>query len=225
MIVYPHSSPIILTDSIYIAYGGHTGTTTDAQRQAAYLIAEMAASEEIGTLLLPTVVTGTYLYNELYPFLTVDYTYVHRIINTTFIDIEEDRYWTQAGTANSYVSLRNDERGLVDIHYLIGNCSNCAGAWAHPYKVEVVFEAGLPTGTASKANYLMALTTYADIVMNEIIGYGNEAPGDVGVESFKNQEYSESRVALLRTSFGTSARAQFAKQMIGKSKRRQRVGM
>ena len=225
MIVYPHSVPIILDDATYIAYGGHTGTTTSAQRQAAYLIAEMAASEEIGTLLLPTIVTGTYLYNELFPFLTLDYTYVHRVINTTFIDIEEDRYWSQLGTANEYVSLRNDERGLVDIHYLIGNCSQCYGAWEFPYRVEVVFEAGLPTGTASKANYLLALTTYADIIVNEIIGYGNEAPGDIGVQSFKNQEYSENRVALLRTSFGTSARAQFAKGLINKSKRRQRVGL
>lgn len=225
MNVYPHSIPIILKDADYIAYGGHTGTTTNAQRQAAYLIAEKAASEELNTLLLPTIVTGTYLYNRIFPFVTLDHTHVHRVIKTTFIDIEEDRYWTKAGTANEYVSLRNGERGQVDIHYLVGNCSHCYGAWEFPYQVEIVYEAGLPTGVANQADMLLALTTYADIVVNEIIGYGNEAPGDIGVQSFKNQEYSESRVALLRSSFGTSARAQFAKNLINKLKRRQYVGL
>jgi hypothetical protein len=225
MEIYPHSVPIILTDAQYILYGGHTGSSVAAQRQAAYLIAEKAASEEINTLLLPTIVTGTFLYNQLSPFVVLDYTYVHRVINTTFIDVEESRYWSKSGTDNNSVSLRNGERGLVDIHYLIGNCSACAGSWAYPYQVEIVYEAGLPTGVASQSNMLLALTTYADIIVNEIIGYGNESPGDIGVKSFSNQQYSEQRVALLRTSFGTSARAQFAKKLINSLKRRQFVGL
>ena len=69
------------------------------------------------------------------------------------------------------------------------------------------------------------MTTYADIILNEVVGYGNEAPGDIGVQSYTNQQYSENRVKLLRTDFGTSARAQFVKKLIEKRRRKRSVGL
>ena len=215
MTTYAYSTPIILTDEIYSDYGGQLDNTTDSQRDAAYLISEMQLSSELETYLLPTIVTGTYLYNPLDKFLILEHSHVQRIIRTRFIDIEEYAYWSQAGTDNIYFSLRDGERGLVDIHSILGNYS-CNHSYMYPYKIEEVYEAGLPTGTANKPDILLALTTYANIVLNEIIGYGNESSGDIGVQQFSNQNYSESRVKLLRTSFGTSARAQFIKKLIGK---------
>jgi len=215
MTIYAYSTPIILTDEIYSDYGGQLDNTTDSQRDAAYLISEMQLSSELETYLLPTIVTGTYLYNPLDKFLILEHSHVQRIIRTRFIDIEEYTYWSQAGTDNIYLSLRDGERGLVDIHSILGNYS-CNHSYMYPYKIEEVYEAGLPTGTANKPDILLALTTYANIVLNEIIGYGNESSGDIGVQQFSNQNYSEARVKLLRTSFGTSARAQFIKKLIGK---------
>ena len=215
MTTYAYSTPIILTDEIYSDYGGQLDNTTDSQRDAAYLISEMQLSSELETYLLPTIVTGTYLYNPLDKFLILEHSHVQRIIRTRFIDIEEYAYWSQAGTDNIYLSLRDSERGLVDIHSILGNYS-CNHSYMYPYKIEEVYEAGLPTGTANKPDILLALTTYANIVLNEIIGYGNESSGDIGVQQFSNQNYSEARVKLLRTSFGTSARAQFVKKLIGK---------
>ena len=215
MSLYPFSSPIIMTDDIFVAYGGHTGSSVFAQREAVYLIAEHTLSDDLETYLLPVIVTGTYLYHSLSNFLILDHTYVHRIIRTRFFDTKEVAYWSQAGTDNIYLSLRDGERGLVDIHSVVGNY-NCMHSYAYPYKVEEVYEAGLPTGTANSSDILLALTTYSDILLNEIIGYGNESSGDIGVQQFSNQSYSESRVALLRTSFGSSARAQFIRSLINK---------
>ena len=78
----------------------------------------------------------------------------------------------------------------------------------------MVYQAGLPTGTANQPNMLLALSTYADIVMNEIIGFGNEAPGGVGVQEFSNQSYREKRTKLGKTGFGSSARAQFVSRLL-----------
>jgi hypothetical protein len=88
-----------------------------------------------------------------------------------------------------------------------------------------VYTAGLPTGTANQPDMLMALTEYAKIGINEMIGFGNEAPGDIGVQDFQNQQYREMRVKLLRTSFGTSAKAQFIDRLLSKYKQRRWVGL
>lgn len=221
---FPYSSPQILTDAIYIAYGGHTGTTTQAQRNAAFLIAEMAATEDVGSFLLPTTFTGTYTPEYGRP-LMLDYGYVNSVNLVSFIDEKDCIYWSQVGTDNYYVSIRGDgKRGIIDIDYLVAHC-NCCTNGEFPYKVQVVYNAGLQSGTSYLPDVLLALTTYADIIINEIIGYGNEAPGDIGVQEFSNQQYRESRVALLRTQFGTSARAQFASKLLTRLRKLRYVGM
>lgn len=222
MNLYPYSSAIILNDATFVEYGGHTGSSVVAQRNAAYWIAERTLSEDLDTFLLPTIVTGTYLFRLNDPFLTLDHTYIIRVIKTSFYDTKEEVYWSQAGTANVYVSLRDDERGLVDIHWLLGSC-NCAQNNYFPYKIQEVYEAGLPTGTANRPDILLALTTYADIILNEIVGYGNEGPGDVGVQNFSNQQYREERAKLVNTVFGNSSRAQFIKKLITKYERKRFV--
>jgi hypothetical protein len=218
---YPYSSPIILSDSIFNLYGGHTGSSVAAQRQAAYFISEIAVSDDINTLLLPTIVTGTYLYNPLHKFI-LDHGYVTKIIQTKYICQDEDVFYTVAGTANNYVTLEDGEYGIAIIN---GSCSICGSSLAYPYKVQFVYEAGLPSGTSYRPDILLGLVTYADIILNEIQGYGNEAPGDIGVQDYKNQQYSESRVALIRTVFGTSARAQFVHRLLTKYRHHRWVGL
>jgi len=221
---YPYSTNIILTDDLYADYGGHFNDSTPAQRNAAYWIAERQLCEDLETFLLPTIVTGTYLFRPTDKFLVLEHTYINNIIMTRFIDTEEYTYWSQAGTDNVYISLRDDKRGLVDIHWLIGRC-NCSSHTAYPYKIQEVYTAGFSSGTSLNPDILLALTTYADILLNEVVGYGNEAPGDIGVQNYSNQQYSEERVKLVRTSFGTSARAQFVKKLIEKYRRKRYVGL
>lgn len=227
MNVYPFNAPIIMTDAIFLQYGGHQADSSSQQRQAAYLMAEMAATRDISTLLLPTIVTGTYSFNSVHlrNGLVLDYGYVHRIILTEFIDFDETSYWSQTGTANEYIALKNSEFGIMDINYLLGACHCASVSRPYPYQIKVVYEAGLPTGVASQPDYLMAMTIYADLMLQEMIGYGNEAPGDVGVQRYSNQEYREERVGLLRTTFGTSARANLAHRLLTQKRLRRYVGL
>src|SRR4030043_838010 len=214
---YPYSAPIILTDQIFFDYGGHRGSSSPEQRQAAYWIAERTATEDINTFLLPTIVTGSFLYNPLRDVI-LEHGYINQIITTRFIDKEENTYFTIAGINNVYVGLKDDERGAVII---ISNWLNIADL----YKTQIVYNAGLPSGTSFRPDVLLGLTTYADIILNEIQGYGNEAPGDIGVTDYRNQQYSESRVALVRTVFGTSARAQFVYKLFTKLRKNRWVGL
>lgn len=213
---YPYTSPIILTDLLFYNYGGHKEISSPDQRQAAYFIAERAASQDLNTLLLPTIVTGTHIYTRSMDFM-LDYGYVNQIIETRFIDKTEYTYHTVTGIDNVYVGLKDDLRGEVELT-----------AWAYDpqlYKVQFVYNAGLPSGTSFRPDVLLGLTTYADIILNEIKGYGNEAPGDVGVQSYRNVNYYETRVGLLRTTFGTSARAQFAHKLFTDLRKRRWVGL
>src|SRR5512139_1680824 len=111
---YPYSAPIILTDDLYETYAGSDllQVTSVGQRNAAYWLAEIKATEDIGTFLQKTIVTGTYSYAHV---INLDHAYVHRVIRTTFIDFEEDRYYIVTGTSNEYVNLLNQDRGIVDI--------------------------------------------------------------------------------------------------------------
>lgn len=217
---FPYSSPQILTDSIYISYGGHTGTSTIAQRSACYLLAEMAATNDLGTFLVSTRVTGTFM---CAPEITLDFGHVNKVVQTKFISFDETVEETITGTGNDDVALRDAAYGLVDINTY--HCGICTSSYSYPYHLQIVYDVGLSSGTSYLPNILLALTTVADIMLNEIIGYGNEAPGDVGVASFSNQQYSEVRKELLNTAYGNSARANFAHKLLSGFRKYRQVGL
>jgi len=214
---YPFTTPQIMTDDVFQAYGGLSANTSEEQRKSAYFIAEMAASDDVGTLLVQTDVTGSYALNSpviLDGYLKLDYSYVNQVYWVRFYDFKEAVYYTISGTANWFAGLRDSKYGLLDINYYLSNCACVGRVGTYPYQLEVAYNVGLPTGTYGNPNFLLALTTYSQIILNEIQGYGNEAPGDIGVKNYQNQSYRESRVALLRTSFGTSAKANFAHKLL-----------
>ena len=218
--IYPYNTPIIMTEPIFQKYGGDINGSTPEMRQIAYVIAEEAVTDDVGTFLLPTTITGTYSYNLIHPLIT-EYAYVHSVNLVQFLDKKQEVYYSVTGTNNVYVSIRDDTYGIIDIHYLLLNCQ-CN---PYPYKINVSYTAGLPTGTANNPKFLLALTTYTDMVLNQIEGYGNEADGLVGVSEFKNQDYSEKRHNLKRTIFGSSARAQFVSDLLVKYRKHRFVGL
>ena len=221
---YPYNAPIIMTDVIYSGYAGTDlfSVTSAGQRTNAYWLAEIKATEDIGTFLQKTIVTGTYSFSNV---INLDHSYVHRVIQTTFMDFEEDRYFIITGTSNTYVNLFNQERGLLDIGTAVSNCHCHSAGRTSPYKVEVVYETGLYSGTTYQPDILMGLSIYAKIIMNEMVGYGNEAPGDIGVQQFRNQEYSEIRKNLVNTIYGSSAEANFAHKMLTRFRKLKVVGL
>src|SRR5574341_598375 len=75
----------VLTDALFTAYGGQTGTSTAAQRAAAYQIAEQFAIEEIGTFLVETRVTGTFAWPEGSQRIILPHTHVRSVASLTAI--------------------------------------------------------------------------------------------------------------------------------------------
>ena len=210
MQLYPHNSSIILTDSIFLENGGQTGSFTAAQRENAYRIAEQQATSYLGTFLLPTIVTGTFGYA---PRIVTDYGYVSQILGVSILSKDN---WTNCTlrSDNGCVFVWQDTYGYLDVSCLINYC-NCAGVVA-PYQVQVVYQAGLPTGVANQPAVLLALTMAAQISLNEMsFPSANETTGDVGVQEFSSMGYSEKRVALKANSFGNSAKANKVGQLLG----------
>jgi|SRR6185369_1463521 len=209
MNVYPYNSPIILNDNIFIQYGGTTGSFNAAQRSAAYLIAEQQATSFLHTFLLPTIVTGTYPYT---PRIVTDYGYVEQVYAVNIISKDLVGVHCDLQRNSGCVFIWDDTFGYLDVGCLFNYC-NCN--WKVPYRIEVAYQAGLPTGVASQPSVLLALTMAATISLNEMIFPSqNEATGDVGVKEFISLDYREYRTDLKRTSFGNSAKAQKIAQLL-----------
>lgn len=221
---YPYTSAFILNDATFSAYGGDITLGTATQRGICYWLAERKVSENLKTFLKPTWVTGTFAI--VSSVINLDHTYINTVSAVQFIDTEEKIYFTATGSSSAYFSLRDDVYGIVDLHYLVANCGVCSqgGILTYPYKVNVVYNAGIPTGTSTMPDVLLALTTYAKLMLNEIIGYGNEAPGDVGVEQYSSQNYSETR-RIQNTDFGNSPQAIFANRLLRNLRKHKFVGM
>lgn len=213
MQIYPFTSPIILNDIIFAQYGGKIGPFTREQLDAAYHIAEQQVSTHVGTLLLPHIVTGTYIvpvtFNQKR--IATDYGYVSRLlqvvvktqkVNSTDGCVLEDN----SGCAFIY----RDTFGYLDVYKTSSVCG-CTST-SDPYLYEITYEAGLPTGTANLPSVLAALTLAAQVVLNDlypgVVGM-NEGVGDVGIQEFESFTYHERRTAhaLRRNSFGGSAMA------------------
>lgn len=229
-------TPQILTDAIFTAYGGATGTSTAAQRQAAYAIAEGQAAQEIGTFIQPTITTGTFNWPVVPDMrIQLDYDRVINILNVTTI------HDAGCDCANDSIELtgcawmRHREAGIVDVREC-GNtakwaCSGCnCGRFGNgPFLVRIAYEAGLSTGTVSDPRLLMALTTAADLALQQIIDpSGAEGgAGDPGIKSFRSLSYSETRAdsSFNVSAFGASARANYAAMMISPFKYKSAMGL
>lgn len=232
MNVYPFQSAIILTDDIFTSYGGQTGTSTALQRQAAYLIAEKQASSYIGTLLLPTEVTGTFNYQNQ-PRIATDYGYVHSVDAVTIISQNFFTATCDLLKAPGCAIISDDTFGYVDIQTLLPTATLISyyaipypafppvfpflANYLQPYQFEIAYNAGLPTGTANQPDVLLALTLAAQINLNFITNPSALAgEADVGIDAFSTIDYHEVRhkSAIKRTVFGSSPTANKIAQLL-----------
>lgn len=240
MVIYPFSSPIILNTSIFTSYGGRTGTFTANQLQNSYLVAEMQVSQYIGTLLLPTVVTGTYPYMNSERLVT-DYGYVSRLLAVNVLSKKAGCTTCSLQDNDGCGYIYEDTYGYIDfkqVQFI------CGGAWwggwygggypppyiqtaSYPYQIQLTYEAGLPTGTANLPGVLEALTIMAQIDLNEKDPGNagvNEGVGDIGIQRFSSMDYSETRrdSSMKRTALGNSAKAMRAALLLDNSIRKAR---
>ena len=217
---YPFNTPIILTDPIFALYGGKgTGTFSSAQLQLAYQIAESQVVNYIGTFLLPTTVTGTYVtVPTTVQRIVTDYGYVSQILS---VSIKSQKVTLSGGCelvdTDACAFIYSDTYGYLDVNKIQSICG--CGQSDIPYQYEIAYVAGLPTGVSTQPSMLAAMTMVAGLVLNElypgIVGM-NEAPGDAGIQEWESFGYHERRTAhaLRRTAFGGSAVANKAAQLI-----------
>jgi hypothetical protein len=220
MITYPFSKPVILTTDIFVEYGGKTGTFTQSQLENAYQMAEQQTVAYIGTFLLPTTVTGTFATAlTATQRISTDYGYVHQILDV-IVKTEKVTYSGGCELINSRggAFIYEDTFGYIDV-YKLESIYGCGLPHSHPYQYQIVYEAGLPTGTANLPLMLSAMTLAAKIHLNEMypgeVGM-NEGVGDVGIQEFESFGYHERRTAhsLVKTAFGGSAMASRIASMI-----------
>lgn len=207
MMQYVYNTPQILTDNIFFLYGGMSGTSSAAQREISYVMAEEQMVEYLQSYLTPTMVTGTFLWRGRNP-LELDYGWVISVNRVSINSIDWANGCT-VDTATGCYAIRNAQYGYVDVSYLV-SCGGCGGLVGFPpYNIQVAYQSGLATGTYTSARMLQALTLAAQINLNEIDpSLSNESIGDVGIEFFINQRYHEKRVKGIITVFGNSAMAQ-----------------
>lgn len=208
----------ILTDSIFIAYGGQTGTATAAQRQAAYQIAEQFAVQEIGSPLTPVTLTGTFVWPHDMR-LHLPYNRVSSVLGVTAL--YEYSCNCEPLELSGCAWLIDPDNGVIDIRNcggaVGGAACNCAqamyGLQSLPKLVRVAYVAGVPAGyVAMSAGALMGLVTAADLALEQILSCGPD--GDPMITNFSDTGYSETRDGLMMTAFGGSPRANYAARML-----------
>jgi hypothetical protein len=234
MQLYPFTTPIILNDAVFSAYGGQgTGSFPSMTLQAAYLTAEIQITAYIGTPLLPVTVTGTFQFMHQNR-LATDYGYVQQLLSVSILTKQNCQDCNL--TANDGCGyIYSDTFGYVDFRQLASSYG--WGWWGYPfspyvlnyapYQIQVAYVAGLPTGTATQPTILRALTILAQSALNDMfpgqVG-ANESVGGVGIQSFKALDYTETRAAhaLVRTNLGDDAMSQRAKKLIDATVKRAR---
>jgi hypothetical protein len=213
MIEYPYKTPLLLTDYIYEAYGGWTGTSTAFQRGNAYLMAEIQTSFHIGTLLVPTTATGTYMTPRFgYPLVT-DWGQVSSL--DTLLVFAKNSFWTcSLASIPGCGYIRDNTYGYIDPSCILNYASSIM--ILTPYQIQVVYECGYNTGTSMQPNMMQALTWAAEMNLKDMISPTSleGGAGDPGIQRFSAQSYSEERTPLTRTDFGSSPRANKIKRYL-----------
>ncbi len=212
---YPYHSPVVLTDDIFVKYGGQTGTATQAQRQVAYLLAEEQLTEHLGSFIVPTIITGSAMRENGRTFV-LDYGHVQNVLLVNMVTVQNTNPLT-LGYYTGAALIIEPQYGYIQVYE--------PSMYGVLQSMSVVYESGLATGTYTNPAVLSALTIAAQINLNEMdVSLSNESTADIGVQQFSNQSYSEMRVKLGVNSFGNSALAQRAARLVKKYRSKPSIG-
>ena len=216
-----HLAPVILSDSMFFDYVPTCHNSgTSAQRRAAYIIAEQQMMDELGTFLVPTIITGSMLWPEFPKSLLVPYDRIQaipRVVVTAFKG--DDSLETYENAAQGII---RDGRGVIDVLITGYPHHRHDSMGGFMYQAIVTIQAGLPTGVAAVDTGLhMGLALAAEVILNEIVDPGSNegGPGDPGVKQWGSLGYSETRQDLRRTAFGQTAKGNFIRRLVEHLKR------
>lgn len=221
---YPYNNPLILTDALFLLFGGAVGTSTPPQRQMAYRLAEEQMTEYLGSFLVPTIITGTYFWKDGNPIM-LDYGHIIQVNRVGVFSPDWHNGCTVDTVTGCHATRGDGQYGLIDVAAIV-NCGGCGSiVGLYPYNVHVVYESGLQTGTSNQPAMLSALTLAAQINLNEMdISLSNEGTADIGIKDFTNMKYSETRMQMIHTAFGNSAVAQRIARLVRKYRSRPSIG-
>lgn len=238
MKIYPYYSPIILNDTVFSQYGGQgTGTFSSTILQNSYLLAEMQVSEYVGAFLLPTTVTGTYPFMHQQRIAT-DWGYVNQLLSVNVLSQRGGCQTCSLMSNEGCGYIYQDTFGYVDFRQVTSVCGWSWWGWPYspyvgtftPYQIQLAYNSGLPTGTATQPGILEALTILAQTDLNEkfsgVVGV-NESVGAIGIQDFASMDYRETRAqhALVKTALGDDAKSQRAKKLIDMTVRKARKAL
>jgi hypothetical protein len=198
MIIYPYVTPQIMTDDLFVQYGGYTGVSQDWQREIAYNIAEMQVATYLNSFIVPTTATGTFSFYDPGK-INLEYGYYLTEVSEVKINCWSYGKITQE---DGYARIVNDVYGDITLYDSYGNKAGLKGETA-----TLVYTSGLPESLTNLPIVRAVLTRLSQLELNEIVDpTANEGgAGDPGVQGFSAISYSEQRVALKHTAFGTSA--------------------
>lgn len=224
---YPYNTPQILTDPIFVLHGGQIGTSSVGLRQIAYTMAEEQMTDYLSAFIVPTIVTGTYLWKGHNP-LELNHGHIITIKSVKVNSVDNS---SSCETTSSDVCsiVRNEKYGYLDVWKLL-NCSGCGSVLGTlPYNFTIAYESGLPTGTSSSPSnqptFLQALVLAAQVNLNELdVSLANESIADIGLKSFSNQRYSEIRMSLSHSAFGNSPVANRIARLVRKLRGKPSIG-
>lgn len=214
---YYHLAPVIMTDELYALYGGRVADSNEPQRNVAYTIAEMQMIRELQTTLLPTTVTGTFLIGaNLTGRLCLPFNRVISVDAVTFLSSQSACDCSVREDAGCHF-IADSSYGYIDVRRLTSAYLACGCTVESPYQIQVAYTAGLPTGVAAQDPSLhLALAIVSELALLEIVDpKGLEGgPGDPGVQEWVSMGYGEKRTKLETTVFGSSARANRARNLV-----------
>lgn len=214
----------VLTEAIFVQYGGQTGTATNAQVNAALQMGEQFAIQEIGTFLVPTTISGTFAW-PVDDRLLLPHTHVRSVSSITAIHEAGCSCAADQVEISGCAWILDYQAGIISLRECGDNvrqpgiACGCGtgGQYGGRLLYQIVYEAGIQAGlVGANAAALMGLVTAADLALEQIIDpQGAEAgPGDASLSSFSDTGYSESRQFLMMTAFGGSPRANYAARML-----------
>lgn len=211
----------ILSDDVFVQYGGHTGTSTAAQRTAAYTIAERQARQYLGTFVEVTTVTGTFPWPLLHGVhMRLPHDRLAGVVSVTAVHEVGCNCATDASEYVGCAWVHDFDAAIIELREtatsISSGCSCSCSQAGGAIQARVVYNAGLPAEAHTDPAFLLGMVTAADLALEQMIDpAGAEGgPGDPGVQSFGAAGYTESRTPLKDTVFGSSARANYAARML-----------
>lgn len=206
-----------LNDSIFINYGFFTGTSTYAQRQVAYRIAEAQVEQEIGTFLIQRTVTGSFANVSPNTVLVLPIAQIFRVDSVVLVE-----RWSN-GTENlvsGTAYITDYANGYIMIDKSSGDtsaCEGCSGYAYGVYRADIAFTAGYATGLiVGNPTIELALCMATNVILRQMddVGIGADSWEMVSTLQVGRTIKTVNNKFSLETSFGVSHQAQYIRQLL-----------